>query len=118
MIRLINPWVVLGVLLLLGVAAGSSFHLGKEYAEGKAAKTEILVRQVQEQAQLGAAQAIAALQPRNVYTKQVLDREVRIVPDYSRCVHSPDGLRAINGALENKSVASSDSVVPGADPSD
>ncbi len=116
--RLVNPWVLLAIVLAVLASGGLGLKLGKEYAEGKAAKTEVLIRAVQEQAQLGAAAAIAANKPVNTYTKQVLDREVRIVPDYSRCVHSPDGMRAINGALENKPVAVSGGVVPNPNTSD
>jgi hypothetical protein len=113
-----NPWVILGVLLLILGAGATGLHFGKEYAEGKHAQTQLLIEAVREQAQIGAAQAIAANKPVHVHTKQVLDREVRIVPDYSRCVNSPDGLRAINAALENKPVTPSDSSLPRASPSD
>lgn len=112
---LATPWAILGVLLAVLAAGGTGAKLGKDYAEGKAAQTQLLVEQVRKQAELGAADAIAANKPVNVYTKQVLDREVRIVPDYSRCVNSPDGLRAINAALENKPVGAGGSAVPGTD---
>lgn len=109
-----RPYIILAVLVSVLLSGALGAKLGKDYAEGQHARTELLVKAVAEQAQLGAAAAIAANRPINVHTKQVLDREVRIVPDYSRCVHSPDGLRAINAALENRAVASGDSLVPGA----
>lgn len=112
--KLLNPWILLSVLVLVLLSGALGVKLGKGYAEGKQARTELLIKAVAEQAQLGAAEAIAANKPTNVYTKQVLDREVRIVPDYSRCVNSPDGLRAINAAIENQPVAASGVDVPGA----
>lgn len=87
--------------------------MGEDHQVAKQTKTQELIAQVKEQAQQGAAEAIAKNRPVNQYNKQVLEREVRIVPDYSKCVNSPDGLSAINSALENKRAESLGSgVVP------
>jgi len=108
--------VLLGLVVSIASAFASGAWTGKEYAEGRAAQAAQLIADTREQAMRGAAEAIAKNKPVHQHIKQVLEREIRTVPDYSRCVHSPDGLRSVNAALENKPIG--DSVVPDADTSD
>lgn len=98
----LNPWIILAMVLAMAGATAGGYKLGSDHQLASQAKTEDLIAKVKEQAQQGAAEAISKNRPINQYNKQVLDREIRIVPDYSRCVHSPDGLQSINSALENK----------------
>lgn len=116
MVKLLNPWVILGIVLLLLAAAAGGAKLGSDHQIAKQAKTEALIAAVEKRAQIGAATAIAENKPVHQFNKQVIERETRIVPDYSRCVHSDAGLRALNSALENTRAESvGDSVLPDAD---
>lgn len=110
-----NPYLIIaaGIALLLSGVFG--FRLGAEHQIASQAKTVQLIAAVEQRAQLGAATAIAANKPVHQYNKQVVEREVRTVVDYSKCEHSDDGLRAVNAALANtRTESASDSVVPGA----
>lgn len=112
----LNPWVILAVVLAMVGATAGGYKLGSDHQIASQAKTEDLIAKVKEQAQQGAAEAISKNKPVNQYNKQVLEREVRIVPDYSKCVNSVDGLSIINSALQNKRAESLGSgVVPPAD---
>ncbi len=102
MLSLTNPWVILALLLVIAGAGVEGAKLGADHEIAKQAKVQDLIAQVKEQAQKGAAEAIAKNRPINQYNKEVLEHEIRVVPDYSRCVNSPDGMRAINSALEGE----------------
>jgi hypothetical protein len=104
-----SPYVILGGVLALILAASGGAYVGKEYSDGQHAKQEVLIAKVAEQAQIGAAEAISRNRPIHQHNQQVLEREIRIVPDYSRCVHSADGLQSVNSALENKRAESAGS---------
>ena len=113
MLSLTNPWVLLALLLVIAGAGVEGAKLGSDHEIAKQAKVQDLIAQVKEQAQQGAAEAIAKNRPINQYNKEVLEREIRTVPDYSRCFNSDDGMHAINSALENKRAESPGSgVVP------
>lgn len=110
-----NPYLIIAGLFACRGLAISGFTFGVKYESGQHAKAAQLVADVREQAQLGAAAAIAKNWPINQTVRQTLEKEIRIVPDHSRCMHSDDGLRAVNAALEDRAVEPSGGVVPGAD---
>lgn len=115
MFSLTNPWVILGLVLALAGAAAGGAKLGIDHEIAKQAETADLIAQVKEQAQQGAAEAIAQNRPINQYNKQVLEREIRTNTVYAQCIHTPDGLQSVNAALENKRAESTGSgVVPNA----
>lgn len=95
-------------LALLISAFGLGVKVGNEHQIAKRASEAELIAAVEQRTQLVVAEAIAKMKPTHQITKQVLEREIRIVPDYSRCVNSADGLRAINGALTNEPVTPGD----------
>lgn len=112
---MLNPYMILALVVLVIGAFGSGVYTGKEYEQGQQAQDEVLIAKVSEASQLAAAEVIAKNKPIHRHNQQVIEREVRIVPDYSRCVHSDGGLRAVNDALQNRrSEAPSGSSVPGA----
>lgn len=110
-----NPYVILVALLAI---AGSFFYgmrVGNDRAVAQQARVEQLIEKVSEAAQRGAAKEIANIKIVNQTQRQVIERETRVVPDYSQCRNSPDGLRAINAALENRAGSTGSGVVPDAD---
>ncbi len=111
-----NPYVLAGAMVALFLAGLGGFKLGKDHILAQQVETVQLIAAVEERAQVGAAAAIAKNKPVNRYNTQVVEHEVRTVVDYSKCMHSDDGLRAVNGALENKRAEPvSGGVVPDAD---
>lgn len=113
---LLNPWFLLSALLAIAGAGAGGIKLGIDYAEGQHAKESVLIEKAGRAAQIAAAEQIAQIKIVNQTNRQVIEREIRTVPDYSACKHSPDGLRAINEALTGRASAPSNSVVPGTSP--
>lgn len=107
----------LGAVLLLAGAYAYGVKAGTASAEANQVRTELAIAKAGEAFALVAATAVSKVRVVNHTSKQVLEREIHIVPDYSACRHSDDGLRAINGALANEPVAPGDSSLPQADPS-
>lgn len=115
MFRLLNPWVILGVLLALVGSFLYGMRVGHGLEEAQQAKQEALIARATEAAQAGAAKEISKIKIVNQTHKQVLEREIRNVPSGS-CVLSPDGVRAINEILTGKPQPAGSSQLPGADP--
>jgi hypothetical protein len=98
-----NPWIIAGALCaLLGVGTGGYLKGrsdGKSVVIAAQAKEESVRLETLQLAQLAAAEEIAKIQVvnRTVYAKAT--HEVIERPVYRDCVHSPDGLRAVNAAL-------------------
>lgn len=96
--------VVIGAVLILGAAATGA-KLGYNYSEGQNARTEVLIEKAGDAAQLGAAAAIAKIQPKYVTIQQKTETITREVPVYRDCHNTPDELRLLNSALTNSDVA-------------
>lgn len=72
-----------------------------------------LIEDAGKAAQIGAAGAIAKQEVKHVTVQRRIERETREVPVYRDCRHSPDGLRALNNALESRSDSAGDRELPG-----
>ena len=107
-------YVAIGVLSL--AAIGASYLKGRtdgtDIERGKHAEAQELVNQAREAMIQSAAEAIAKIEVKHVTIRQRLDTEIREVPVYSGCRHSPDGLRLVNEALTNGKESSADRVLP------
>jgi predicted nucleic acid-binding protein len=107
----------LAILLAFVLLVGGSYVVGrwdgKQLCAAASLKEEAVARAATDAAASAAANAIARMKVRNVTVRQELEREVREVPVYRDCRHSPDGLRHINEALAGGTVAPDSSVVPG-----
>jgi hypothetical protein len=114
-----NLYAIGGAALLAVAYSGALVYGGRQWGldscEASKAREERLVKEASDAANKAAAQAIANLEIKHTTIQQILEKEVRVVPDYSRCRHSPDGLRALNDALTNGAKPSRDRVVPPAD---
>jgi chorismate mutase len=97
---------------LLGALSYVSYRAGANSVLAGQARDEAVMRLVEERAQTGAAKAIAAIKPINRHIHNEVQRETRIVPDYSACQHSAVGLRGVNAALTNQPLAAGGSELP------
>lgn len=96
-----NPYVLIASGVAVIALAIASFTFGVRYEKGQHARTEVLIARVREEAQLGAADAIAKNRPVQQIIKQKLETEVREVPVYRDCRNTPDVQRLLNNALTN-----------------
>lgn len=112
-----NPYALLGAGILALLLAVGGFRFGVKYQRGQEARAEKLIAKVSEQAQLGAAEAIAKIEMKTTTIRQQLETVTREVPVYRDCRNTPDGMRLINEALRSPG-ASGGRVVPAADAPD
>lgn len=116
-----NPWAILGAVLLVGALTGAAYRQGREDGEAKVVAQEAREREIAAEAvnaaNAAAARAIAAIRVRHQTITQEVQREVIDRPVYRECLHSPDGLRNINAALTGAAPASAPGAggVPGTD---
>lgn len=110
-----NPWFLLALVLAIGGAGYSGFRLGADHEVAKQARLEAVIQTVAAEAQQAAAHEISKIKIVNQTNRQILERETRVVPDYTACRHSPDGLRATNQALTNQPDTAGRGVLPDAD---
>jgi hypothetical protein len=113
-----NPYVLISAGVAVIILSISAFAFGVRYEKGQHARAEQLVALVREQAQLGAADAIAKNRPIQQIIKQRLETEVRENTVYRDCRNSADALRLLNDALAGRaSDPIGGSQLPGADAS-
>lgn len=115
MMKFLNPWVALGVVLALLAAGVMGYRVGSDHEIAKHAKDEAVIAAVALAAQQAAATEISKIKIVNQTHRQVVEREIRNVPS-GTCVLSPDGVRAINEILTGKSQPADRGELPGAGP--
>lgn len=110
-----NPYAIIAAgVLALGLAVGG-FTFGMRYESGQHARTEQLVADVREQAQLGAADAIARQKPIQKIIQQKLETVTREVPVYRDCRNTPDVVRLLDDALAGRPDSAGSVELPAAD---
>lgn len=77
-----------------------TYERGVEHEKAQQSEVQDLLRKVKEDAQQGAADAIGKIQLKQITIRQTLQKEILKEPVYINCKHTPDGLRAVNNALE------------------
>lgn len=99
---LLNPWMLLGAVLVLGATSMYSFLQGVRAERGAQAVEEAKLAAVEERAQLGAAKAIAKIKITNTTIRQELEREIVNNPLPDTCRLSDDGVRYLNAIIEGQ----------------
>lgn len=111
---MLSPYAWIAAIVGAITLALGAFSFGVRYESGQHAKAELLVAAVREQAQLGAADAIAKNKPVQQIIKQQLETITREVPVYTDCRNTADAMRLLNDALSNRQPADRGEL-PGAD---
>lgn len=108
---LLNPWALIGILLM---AAGSFFygtHVGSNAEIAKHARDMALEQRVE----LAVAKGVSGLKVHNTTIRQNLETITREVPVYIDCHHDPRVLGLLNDLLTGKTaLAPGDRLVPAA----
>lgn len=114
---LLNPWVILALIVLLGGTATASYLRGR-HDEATATLAQIALEQrVIDAAERGAAKGVSGLKVTNTYVKGKVETITREVPVYRDCRHDPAVLGLLNDLLSGKtSVPAGDRIVPAAEP--
>lgn len=114
-----NPYVLLGAGILAVLLAVGGFSFGVKYQRGQEARAEQLIVRVRDEAQRGAAEAIAAQKKTTTIIKQQLETRVRENTVYRDCKLDPDTLGLLNDALRGaRSEPAGSGVVSGTDSTD
>jgi hypothetical protein len=96
---MINPYALLGAGILAVSLAVGGFTFGVKYQRGQEARAEQLIARVRDEAQRGAAEAIAQIKINNTTIRQQLETQVRENTVYRDCKLDPDSFRLLNDAL-------------------
>jgi hypothetical protein len=111
-LKFLNPWVILAVVLAILGAGGYGMHLGVSLEQAKQAKQLSLEEKIQQTL----ATEVSKIQVINRPKIERLETITREVPVYRECRHDPAVLGLLNDLLTGKTtVPAGDSVVPAAD---
>ncbi len=114
-----NPWVIVGVLLMVVGAGGSGYLKGRLDAKNAYASARAKELTLEQKIQTTIAEEVSKIKVTNTVVRGKIETIVRENIVYRECVHHPDVLRMLNDVLAGKaSVPSGDHVVPAADPAD
>lgn len=104
-----NPYALLVGVILWGASIGGAFFYGQGVGEDRKtaedSRTATAILEARNQAQQGAAEAIAQIKVTNTTIHQELEREVRTNTVYADCKLPAVGLRIANDALAGKRAA-------------
>ncbi len=117
MIKFVNPWVILGVLLAILGAGGLGYYKGNEHAKTAALADQAKQQTLEEKIERSIAAGLAQIKVQNTTIKQTIQGKTVEKPVYSDCRNDPAVVGLLNDILTGKNGAKSvgDRVVPAAD---
>lgn len=121
MLKMLNPWVILGVVLALGATGTAGYVKGSNDAENEflaeTAREQQIARIAYDNALAATASEIAKIEVTNKTIRQDLEREIRYEPIYIDCRHTPGVKRLLDAILLGEAPAESfdPSVLPATD---
>jgi hypothetical protein len=114
-----NPWFILGAVVFWVASVGSaswySIGIGEDKIIAKQASDDKIRQQTFDDAQRGAAAAIAANKPLNTTIVQKVQREVQTNTVYSECRLPASGLQLANQAITGHAEPAGGVSVPSTD---
>ncbi len=115
MLKLLNPWFLLAIVLAIVGAGGYGVHVGKSLERAAYAKELSLEQKIQQTL----AEEVAKIEIINRPRIEKLETITREVPVYRDCQHTDAAFGLLNDIAEGKaSVPAGDGVVSEADPVD
>lgn len=106
---MISPTMIVAGALGVVLATGGAYIKGRGdgAAISRADQAEVLelARKVRDDAQRGAAEAIAAIDIKHVTVRQTLEKEIHEKPVYRDCRHDAGSLQRINTAITGREPA-------------
>lgn len=117
---MLNPWLILAALAALAGITGGAYLKGRgdgaAVVIAKQARDDEVRMETLQLAQQGAAEAIAAIEVKNVTIKQRMEREIVEKPVFSDCKSGPDLVRQYNAIATGSPDTVADSELPAAGP--
>lgn len=106
MIGMLNPSALLVGALSVAILTGGAYIKGRAdgNAIARADQAEVLelARKVRDDAQRGAAEAIARIEIKHTTVRAAVEREIHEKLVYGECVHSVEQLQRINAAITGR----------------
>lgn len=117
---MLNPWLILAAFVALSGLTGGAYIKGRgdgaAVVVAKQARDDQVRMETLQLAQQGAAEAIAAIEVKNVTIRQKLETRIVDNPVYRDCVADDGMLKLTNEAITGQPTG--DSIVPGTGPND
>lgn len=116
---MLNPWVLLGLVVAWCASVGGAFFygqgIGRDGEIAGQAKIKQAIEDTREQAQQGAAQAIARIEVKNVTINRKLETVVRENPVFRDCRSGADSMRLFNSGIPGYTEPAGGGIVPAKD---
>lgn len=115
----LNPWAILGLVLLLGATATTGYLRGRHDENVEMLADAQKQRTMQDVIEAGIAQGVSQIKVQNTTIKQNLETITRENVVYRDCKLDDRAFGLLNSALEGRAAPAADhSVVPALDPAD
>lgn len=111
-------WIALAALVGFAGAGYQGFRMGQDNVIARQARDDQVRMETLQMAQQGAAEAIAAIEVRNVTIRQKLETRIVDNPVYRECIADDGVLQLTNEAITGRPDTPANSSVPGAGPDD
>mgnify|MGYP007100056026 CR=1 FL=1 len=112
MLKFFNPYVAIGVLILLAGSTALGFHLGSRHEIANQLEDKALIEQAADAFDKRSASRIAKLRPLHQTIQSKIQETVRENIVYRDCVVDPVTERLLDDARANRPVSAGESVVP------
>lgn len=116
MLSPLNPWIIIGAMLVVAGMCAGSYKAGRDHKENEFRAQMQRESEIIAGVQLAVADQISRIKVVNQTVYQKAVHEVLRETRYAECKHTPDGMSAVNAALENKPIDSGE--LPGVDAPD
>jgi hypothetical protein len=104
-LKFVNPWVLLGVVILLGAATAGGFKLGSDHQVAKQAETKELIAEAADAFDGRVADHVGKIKPIHKTIQNNIEGTVRENTYYRDCVNEPSVQRLLDDARANRSPA-------------
>lgn len=112
MLKFLNPWVLLAVLLAVAGAGAYGIHVGRGLEQAARAKEMSLEQRIQ----LTLATEVSKLKVTNTTIRQTIQEKTREVPVYRDCRNDPTVVGLLNDILAGRAtVPAGGGILPAAD---
>lgn len=107
--KLLNPWLLLGIVIAVAAAFGGGLRTGRSLEEARQARLEAAIRRASDAAQQRAAEEIAKLRVVHTTVRHQAEKVIRENVVYRECTTDPELRRLLDAARSNSAPESAGS---------